>query len=77
MFEDSIAEVEAARRAGMRALWVPHVGLRVVCRSKEQSVLEGRVDWGKRGKEAMVPVDGDGGRDDKKIGVGGDADSRG
>ena len=77
VFEDSIAGVEAARRAGMRVVWVPHVGLRDVCRGREESVLEGRVDWGKPGEEEMVPVDGNGGRDDKEIGVGGDAASGG
>lgn len=34
VFEDSIAGVEAGRRAGMRVLWVPHEGL--------ERVLQGR-----------------------------------
>lgn len=38
VFEDSIAGVKAARRAGMRVNWVPHKGLREVCRGKEGSV---------------------------------------
>ena len=42
VFEDSIAGVEAGRRAGMRVVWVPHPGLREVCRGKEEAVLMGR-----------------------------------
>lgn len=41
-FEDSVAGVEAGRRAGMRVVWVPHRGLRQVYRGREGMVLEGR-----------------------------------
>lgn len=42
VFEDSVAGVEAGRRAGMRVCWVPHEGLREVWRGREGVVLEGR-----------------------------------
>ena len=42
VFEDSIAGVEAGRRAGMRVCWVPHKGLRDIWRGKEEEVMEGR-----------------------------------
>ena len=41
VFEDSIAGVEAGRRAGMRVIWVPHPGLLEVCKGKEELVLAG------------------------------------
>ncbi|KAF1969251.1 HAD-like protein [Bimuria novae-zelandiae CBS 107.79] len=44
VFEDSIAGVEAARRAGMRVVWVPHPGLAEVCKGKEMDVLMGRTE---------------------------------
>lgn len=42
IFEDSVAGVEAGRRAGMRVCWVPHRGLRGVWRGREEEVLGGR-----------------------------------
>jgi pseudouridine-5'-monophosphatase len=58
VFEDSIAGVEAGRRAGMRVIWVPHPGLAEVCQGKEMDVLMGRTeedgetpDFSKRGLE--------------------------
>ena len=42
VFEDSIAGVEAGRRAGMRVIWVPHVGLRELCLGREGAVLMGK-----------------------------------
>ncbi|KAK4692275.1 hypothetical protein P7C71_g4895, partial [Lecanoromycetidae sp. Uapishka_2] len=42
VFEDSVAGVEAGRRAGMRVCWVPHKGLREVWRGREMKVLEGK-----------------------------------
>ena len=42
VLEDSVAGVEAGRRAGMRVCWVPHKGLRDVWRGREAKVLEGR-----------------------------------
>ena len=44
VFEDSIAGVEAARRAKMRVVWVPHPGLRKVCIGHEMDVLMGRTE---------------------------------
>jgi len=44
VFEDSIAGVEAARRAGMRVVWVPHPGLADVCRGREVDVLMGKTE---------------------------------
>jgi pseudouridine-5'-monophosphatase len=44
VFEDSIAGVEAGRRAGMRVVWVPHEGLAEVCKGREIKVLEGRTE---------------------------------
>lgn len=46
VFEDSIAGVEAARRAGMRVVWVPHPSLARVCRGREMDVLMGRTEEG-------------------------------
>lgn len=53
VFEDSIAGVEAARRAGMRVIWVPHPGLAQVCKGKETDVLMGRTE-----ADGRVPVYG-------------------
>ncbi|TLD23498.1 HAD-like protein [Venturia nashicola] len=44
VFEDSIAGVEAGRRAFMRVVWVPHEGLAKVCQGREMVVLEGRTE---------------------------------
>lgn len=46
VFEDSIAGVEAGRRAGMRVVWVPHPGLLEVCRGREELVLAGTTEQG-------------------------------
>ncbi|KAF2746736.1 HAD-like protein [Sporormia fimetaria CBS 119925] len=51
VFEDSIAGVEAARRAGMRVIWVPHKGLARVCRGLEEKVLAGETE-----KEGVPPA---------------------
>ncbi|KAL8671208.1 MAG: hypothetical protein Q9168_004283 [Polycauliona sp. 1 TL-2023] len=44
VFEDSIAGVAAGRAAGMRVCWVPHEGLREVCKGMEREVLAGNMD---------------------------------
>ncbi|KAI9690717.1 MAG: Pseudouridine-5'-phosphatase [Bogoriella megaspora] len=44
VFEDSIAGVEAGRKAGMRVIWIPHDGLARVCRGQEQLVLMGSTE---------------------------------
>ncbi|KIW63690.1 hypothetical protein PV04_08673 [Phialophora macrospora] len=42
VFEDSVPGVEAARRAGMRVVWVAHPGLLEVYAGREEEVLAGR-----------------------------------
>ncbi|KAI4676007.1 uncharacterized protein J4E84_009806 [Alternaria hordeiaustralica] len=59
VFEDSIAGVEAARRAGMRVVWVPHPGLAEVCKGREIDVLMGRTEEDGTVPEYGTPVDGD------------------
>ena len=44
VFEDSIAGIEAGRRAGMRVIWIPHPGLLEVCRGREDMVLAGTTE---------------------------------
>ena len=64
VFEDSVAGVEAGRRAGMRVCWVPHKGLRDILRGKEEEVLEGRtnevpmIGEAKQGEAQMWSRDG-------------------
>ncbi|TPX11900.1 uncharacterized protein E0L32_007398 [Thyridium curvatum] len=42
VFEDSVAGVEAGRRAGMRVVWVPHPALAVEYQARQKAVLAGR-----------------------------------
>lgn len=42
VFEDSVAGVEAGRRAGMRVIWVPHPDLLIEYQGKLAEVLAGR-----------------------------------
>lgn len=42
VFEDSVAGVEAGRRAGMRVVWVPHPDVAVEYQAKQKDVLAGR-----------------------------------
>jgi pseudouridine-5'-monophosphatase len=58
VFEDSIAGVEAARRAGMRVVWVPHPGLAEVCRGREMDVLMGRTEEDGNIPDYGTPVQG-------------------
>ena len=51
VFEDSIAGVEAGRRAGMRVVWIPDEGLRKTCAGKLGAVLNGRMDWNKESED--------------------------
>jgi pseudouridine-5'-monophosphatase len=55
VFEDSIAGVEAARRAGMRVIWVPHPGLAEVCRGRAMEVLMGRTEQDGRPPDFSKP----------------------
>ena len=41
VFEDSVPGVEAGRRAGMQAVWVPHPGLAEEMKGKEELILAG------------------------------------
>ena len=43
ILEESVPGVEAGRRAGMRAVWVPHPGLAAEYRGREKEVLAGRI----------------------------------
>ena len=47
VFEDSVAGVEAGRRAGMIVCWVPHQGLRDLWRGREENVLAGMTEENK------------------------------
>ncbi|KAI9769110.1 MAG: Pseudouridine-5'-phosphatase [Geoglossum simile] len=63
VFEDSIAGVEAGRKAGMRVVWVPHPGLLEVCRGHEQLILAGATEPDGQDEakiEPMTPVPGQG-----------------
>lgn len=42
VFEDSVAGVEAGRRAGMRVIWVPHPDVAVEYQARQREVLAGR-----------------------------------
>jgi hypothetical protein len=44
IFEDSIAGVEAGRRAGMRVVWVPHPGLLEAYRGRQHLILAEKID---------------------------------
>lgn len=60
VFEDSIAGVEAARRAGMRVVWVPHPGLAEVCKGREMDVLMGRTEPNGEAPDFGTPAEGSG-----------------
>ncbi len=42
VFEDSMAGVEAGRRAGMRVIWVPHPDVALEYQARQKDVLAGR-----------------------------------
>lgn len=42
VFEDSVAGVEAGRRAGMRVVWVPHPDVAVEYQARQKDMLAGR-----------------------------------
>ncbi|PYH66032.1 putative HAD superfamily hydrolase, partial [Aspergillus vadensis CBS 113365] len=42
VFENSIIRIEAARRAGMRVVWVPHPDIAVEYQARQEDVLAGR-----------------------------------
>lgn len=57
IFEDSVAGVEAGRRAGMRVVWIPHAGLRGVWKGREHLVLEGKSETGVDGTFSQETTD--------------------
>ncbi|KAL8904323.1 MAG: hypothetical protein Q9171_007086 [Xanthocarpia ochracea] len=69
VFEDSIAGVAAGRAAGMRVCWVPHEGLREVCKGMERDVLAGKMEVEER-LLAMKP--GAGGKEPEAVGTRGE-----
>ncbi|OIW35514.1 HAD-like protein [Coniochaeta ligniaria NRRL 30616] len=54
VFEDSVPGVEAGRRAGMRAVWVPHPGLAAEYKGREREVLAGRTGLVEIGDEDQL-----------------------
>lgn len=82
VFEDSVPGVESGRRAGMRVVWVPHVGLLAEFKGMEGVVLagateEGDRDGGQVGDKGTVGVIGDGGGELRTSLVGFDYDRYG
>jgi pseudouridine-5'-monophosphatase len=51
VIEDSIAGVEAGRRAGMRVVWVPHPYLMAEYQPREKEILAGRMNRFQIGNE--------------------------
>ncbi|KAM0806778.1 hypothetical protein AB5N19_07115 [Seiridium cardinale] len=51
VIEDSIAGVEAARRAGMRVVWVPHPDVALEHQERQKDVLAGRTSMFEVGDE--------------------------
>jgi pseudouridine-5'-monophosphatase len=54
VFEDSVPGVEAGRRAGMQAVWVPHLGLLEEYKGREKEVLAGLTGEHKEGEEQQL-----------------------
>jgi pseudouridine-5'-monophosphatase len=59
VFEDSLAGVEAGRRAGMRVVWVPHPDVAVEYQGREKEVLAGRTGMSGIGDEWQLGEIGD------------------
>lgn len=60
VFEDSIAGVEAGRRAGMRVVWVPHPDVAVEYEPMHKDILAGRSGRFKVGDDWQLGEIGDG-----------------
>lgn len=54
VFEDSVAGVEAGRRAGMRVVWVPHPDLAIEYQAMQKAVLAGRTGLIEVGENCQV-----------------------
>ena len=54
VFEDSLAGVEAGRRAGMRVVWVPHPDVAAEWKVGQQEVLAGKTGTSKLGHEWLL-----------------------
>ncbi|KAK3315778.1 HAD-like domain-containing protein [Apodospora peruviana] len=59
VLEDSVPGLEAGRRAGMRAVWVPHPKLVKEFEGREEEVLAGRIGLVKIGDEHQLGEIGD------------------
>ena len=55
VFEDAVPGVEAARRAGMRVVWVPHPGLHQEYLGREERVLAGAMGEAEKDREEGQP----------------------
>jgi len=54
VFEDSVAGVEAGRRAGMRVVWVPHPDLAIEYQAMQKAMLAGRTGLIEVGENCQV-----------------------
>jgi pseudouridine-5'-monophosphatase len=54
VFEDSVAGVEAGRRAGMRVVWVPHQDVAAEYEDKQKLVLAGRMGTNALGDDWQI-----------------------
>ena len=54
VFEDSLVGMEAARRAGMRVIWVPHPTLAAEMKPVNKMVLAGRLETVSQGDERQI-----------------------
>lgn len=60
VFEDSVAGVEAGRRAGMRVVWVPHQDVAAEYEDKQNLVLAGEMGTNALGDDWQLGKVGDG-----------------
>jgi pseudouridine-5'-monophosphatase len=60
VFEDSVAGVEAGRRAGMRVVWVPHQDLAAEYVNEQKQVLAGRMGMNTLGDDWQLGEADDG-----------------